>query len=116
MRAPSVGVDRLLLGSQAFADDIAFNANIGAWNTSRVTTLYAVCAAFPARATKVGRARRVVDAARAVVRGRTTDARSHVRAETCGHAHARVSTCVGMAARSRDGLHVCMYMYVYVCI
>ncbi len=32
-------------GSQAFYSAISFNANIGAWNTARVTDLYAVCAA-----------------------------------------------------------------------
>jgi hypothetical protein len=39
MRAPSVIVDRGWLGSQAFDLASAFNANIGAWNTARVTTL-----------------------------------------------------------------------------
>jgi hypothetical protein len=46
MRARAVGVDRGWLGSQAFRSASAFNANIGAWNTARVTTLSAVCAAF----------------------------------------------------------------------
>ena len=36
-------------GAQAFTSASAFNANIGAWNTAAVTTLYAVCAAFSAR-------------------------------------------------------------------
>jgi hypothetical protein len=58
-------------GAQAFYSAAAFNANIGAWNTASVTSLYVVCAAFSARrrVTAAGRARRVVDAARAVVRG-----------------------------------------------
>ncbi len=30
-------------GSQAFVQCSVFNANIGAWNTARVTTLYGVC-------------------------------------------------------------------------
>ena len=34
------------VGSQAFQSASAFNANIGAWNTARVTTLESVCAAF----------------------------------------------------------------------
>ena len=51
----------------------------------------------------------VVGAARAVVRGGTAGARVRVCAQTCGHAHARVCTCVGIAARSKDGLHVCMH-------
>ena len=50
-----VGVDRGWLGAQAFYSASAFNANIGAWNTASVTTLYQVCAAVgpggaPARA------------------------------------------------------------------
>ena len=39
-------------GAQAFYSASAFNANIGAWNTASVTTLYAVCAAFSARAAR----------------------------------------------------------------
>ena len=46
MRAPSVGVDRGWLGSQAFNYASAFNANIDAWNTASVTTLSYVCVAF----------------------------------------------------------------------
>jgi surface protein len=38
VRAFSVGVDRVWLGSQAFSGATAFNANIGAWNVLRVTT------------------------------------------------------------------------------
>jgi hypothetical protein len=49
LRAPSAGVDRVRLGSQAFYWASAFNANIGAWNTARVTSLESVCAAFLAR-------------------------------------------------------------------
>ncbi len=45
MRARSVGVDRVWVGSQAFNSASAFNANIGAWNTAAVTTLLGVCAA-----------------------------------------------------------------------
>ena len=45
-------VDRGWLGVQAFASASAFNANIGAWNTARVTTLYPVGAAFSARAAR----------------------------------------------------------------
>ncbi len=52
MRAPSVGVDRVRLGAQAFQNASAFNANIGAWNTAAVTSLANVCAAFSARAAR----------------------------------------------------------------
>jgi hypothetical protein len=47
------------------------------------------------------------------VSGGAADARSRVYAQTCGHAHARVPTCIGIAARTKDGLDVCMYVYVY---
>jgi hypothetical protein len=72
MRAPCVGIDRAWLGSQAFMEASAFIANIGAWNTARVTDLSWVCAASPARAARHRRRDAlggVVDAARAVVRG-----------------------------------------------
>ena len=47
VRVLSAGVDDCVrLGSQAFATAKAFNANIDAWNTASVTTLYDVCAAF----------------------------------------------------------------------
>jgi surface protein len=110
MRARSVGVDRGWLGAQVFNGASAFNANIGAWNTAAVTTLSYVCAAFSARAARHhGRDALggVFDAARAVAR---------VCAQTCGHAHARASACAGIAARSKDGLYVCVYMYVYICM
>jgi surface protein len=42
-------VDRGWLGSQAFAFALAFNANIGTWNTASVSNMAWVCAAFPAR-------------------------------------------------------------------
>jgi surface protein len=35
-------LDRAWLGSQAFGSASAFNANIGAWNTARVTDLTTV--------------------------------------------------------------------------
>ena len=65
---------------------------------------------------QAGRARRVVGAARAVVRGGAADARARVCGQTCGHAHARSSTCVGIAARTKDGIYVCMYVYEYICM
>jgi hypothetical protein len=37
LRAPSAGVDRVRLGSQAFNTASAFNANIASWNVLRVT-------------------------------------------------------------------------------
>ncbi len=58
-----------LIGSQAFQDASAFNANIGAWNTVRVTTLYSVCAASGPARTAAECARSVADACAVVVRG-----------------------------------------------
>ena len=98
-----VGVDRGWLGAQAFSE--TFNANIGAWNTASVTTLSAVCAAFSARrsATAGGTCSGgVFDAARAVVRGRLLCAAVWARAFAGVH-----SMCVGIAARSKDGIHDC---------
>ena len=47
-------MDRAVVGSQAFNFASAFNANIGAWNTARVTTLYSVSAASAAAAGALG--------------------------------------------------------------
>jgi hypothetical protein len=72
VRARAFSVDRGWLGSQAFYEASAFNANIGVWNTAAVTTLSYVCAAFSARAArqcKRDALGRVFDVARAVVRG-----------------------------------------------
>jgi hypothetical protein len=96
MRARSVGVDRVWLGSQAFNSASAFNAVIGAWNTARVTSLEEVCAAFSARSARHGRRDAlggVVDGARAVVRGGAAAARARARvfadawAGACADAH-----------------------------
>jgi hypothetical protein len=40
--------------------------------------------------------------------------RACVWAQTSGPAHARASACVGTAARTKDGLHVCMYGYMHL--
>jgi hypothetical protein len=67
VRALSVGVDCVWLGSQAFQSASAFNANIGAWNTASVTSLYDVCAASGRRRATAGvpgRARPGFDVAR----------------------------------------------------
>ena len=105
------------LGAQALTSAKAFNANIGAWNTAAVSSMCNVCAAFWAWAARHRRRDAlggVVDAARAVVRGGGTDARSRVCAQTCRHAHARVPRRVGIAARTKDGIYVCMYTCIYI--
>jgi hypothetical protein len=96
LRAPSVGVDRGWLGSQAFRSASAFNANIGAWNTARVSWLSQVCAAFPARAARHRRRDTlggVFDAARAVVRGGTADVLARACADVLARACAGVRVC-----------------------
>ncbi len=120
MRAFSVGVDRGWLGSQAFYKASAFNANIGAWNTaSIITSLSGVCAALsgPGGAPpQAGRARWVVDAARAVVRGGTADVLARVRADVLARACAGVHGCRYSCAYKRRV--ICMYGYtcMNICI
>ncbi len=71
-------------GAQAFLSASAFSANIGAWNTARVTDLSAVCAApGPAARTMADVLGRGFDAARPVVHGGFADARA--RAHTFRH-------------------------------
>jgi hypothetical protein len=38
------GVDRLVVGSQAFNNAYGFNADIGAWNTASMKDMSSVCA------------------------------------------------------------------------
>ncbi len=76
-------------GAQAFQSALAFNANIGAWNTAAVTSLTSVCAAPGSGGVHLGgRARPGFDAAWLVVCGGTADARA--RAPTC-----RALACAG---------------------
>ncbi len=95
-RALSVGVDGVWFGSQAFFGASAFNANIGAWNTARVITLGWVCTAYGVR--RGGHARWGFDAARLLCAA-APPMRACVclRAHTCGHSDARLSTwvCIG---------------------
>ena len=109
IRARAVGVDRGWLGAQAFYEAYAFNANIGAWNTASVSTLYVVCAAFsalagapPPRDALGGLSMR-----RGPLCAAAPPMRVRVCAQTCGHAPARVSTSVGIAARTKDGIYDC---------
>ena len=65
-------------GSQAFYSTTSFGANIGAWNTVSLTSLYQVCAAFGRRRT-LRRARSVgARCGAALVRDGTADVRAHV--------------------------------------
>jgi len=65
---------------QTFYQASAFNANIGAWNTARVTDSYSVCAAPGPARTAADCARSVFDACAAVVRGGAAHVCALVRA------------------------------------
>ncbi len=80
-------VDRVWLGSQAFQSASAFNVNIGAWNTARVTTLESVCAASGPAARHLRRTRAV-----GVQCGTAGCARQHRR---CARAHVCTHTRIG---------------------
>ena len=101
-------MDFVWLGSQAFSDASAFNANIGAWNTARITTLESVCTAFggaPPRRTRSAGLR----CGAAVVRGGTADARAHTRIGT------RLGGCPCVYVWLRvgeDGIYVYEYIYI----
>ncbi len=82
-------------GAQAFSSASAFNANIGAWNTARVTTFYYVCAA-PGPA-----ARTMADALGLASMRRGPLCRCGCR---YGHAEGRFDTCIRM------------YIYVCACV
>ena len=81
------------LGLQAFFSATAFNANIGAWNTARVTTLQSVRATFGRRRALRRTRSAGVQCGAFVVRGavppmRTrTSVRAHVQALACTGAH-----------------------------
>jgi hypothetical protein len=98
VRAPCVGLDRGWLGSQAFAVAIAFNANIGAWNTASVSNMQEVCAAFPAW--------------RRATAGGTRSAGHRCGAGRCARGDrrcARSRVCADVWARACAGVHVCRY-------
>ncbi len=115
-RLPSA-LDRVWLGSQAFGGASAFNANIGVWNTARVTDLTRVCVASgPAARTAArtahcgGRARPLSDAARPLC-----------AAAPPMHAHSCVGTRLRgrqrgycTAARRKDQIYV--HEYIRICI
>jgi surface protein len=103
-------------GAQAFQSASAFNADIGVWNTARVTTLSQVCAA-PGPA-----ARTMADAlGRASVRrGRLCAAAPPMRARVRTRAGTRLRGAVGVGTAARRGGSVhaseCIYIYVCVCV
>ncbi len=76
-RALSLGVDRVRFGSQAFNTASVFNANIGAWNTARVTDFSMVCADFGRRRAPRPMRSAGVRCGAAVVRSGIADARKY---------------------------------------
>jgi hypothetical protein len=100
------------IGSQAFLGASAFNVNIGAWNTARVTDLNGVCAAVgPAThhaADALGRT--------SMRRGPLCAAAPPMRARVRTRAGTRLRGAmgVGTAARRGGSIHASEYMYVYV--
>jgi hypothetical protein len=114
-RVPSVSTAAGWLGSQAFYSASRFNANIGAWNTAGVTSLYGVCAASSAWAAR--HPRRDALGGSSMRRGPSCEAgppmQAHVCAQTWGHAHARASPCVGKDARTKDGIYVWIHIHIY---
>jgi hypothetical protein len=118
VRARSVGVDRVRLGSQAFNMASAFNANIGVWNTAAVTSMAYVCAAFGRRRATAS----VPDALgrSSMRRGRCARrhrrcARARVRTRI-GNSLARASAGVCIAARRRDSIYMPEFMVTYLYI
>jgi hypothetical protein len=103
-------VERVRLGSQAFYLTTAFSANIGAWNTARVSNMYQVCAAFrPAR-----RARSVGARCGAALVATAPPMRARMCVRTHTYSLPRVSTCVPIAVRRNFGTHVCENIYIHV--
>jgi hypothetical protein len=98
-------------GAQAFYSASAFIANIGAWNTASVTTLYGVCAA-PGPA-----ARTMADAlGRASMwGGGLCAAAPPMRARMCTRAgtRLRVGLGVGTTARREASVHASDYTYTH---
>jgi hypothetical protein len=100
-------------GAQAFLSASAFNANIGAWNTARVTVLYGVCAGCSARGRALWRTRYGGSSMR---RGRLCAAAPPMRARVRTRAGSRLRGVlgVGTAARRGGSIHASEYMYMYI--
>jgi hypothetical protein len=97
-------------GAQAFYFASAFNANIGAWNTAAVTTLYQVCAAPGAAA------RTMADAPGwpSVRRGRLCAAALPMRARVRTRAGTRLRGAMGVGTAGRRGGSVHASEYIYI--
>jgi hypothetical protein len=118
MRAPSVGVDRVRFGSQAFNSASAFNANIGAWNTARVIDLRNVCAALvgPERRATAGGTRsagRRCGSRRRAWRDRRC-ARACLRRRAGTRMRGRPRVQALLRVRKKDSMYVCICMDIYI--
>jgi hypothetical protein len=101
-------------GAQAFTLASAFNANIGAWNTASMSSLYFVGAApGPAARTMADALGRASER-----RGRLCAAAPPMRVRTRAGTRLRGALGVGTAARRGGSIHAseCMYMCVCVCV
>ncbi len=99
------------LGAQAFFSASAFNADIGAWNTARVTSVDSVCAA-PGPA-----ARTMADA---LGRGSVRRCRLCAAAPPmCARVRTRAGTRLrgALAVGSAEGrLDTCIRIYIHMCV
>ncbi len=99
-------------GAQAFRWTSAFNANIGAWNTVAVTSLFEVCAAVSARRRALWRMR---SAGASVRRGPLCAAAPpRARVHTCRHSLARGLGC--RYGRAEGRFDTCIRIYLYICV
>ncbi len=101
-------------GAQAFGLAKAFNADIGAWNTARVTRLLQVCAApGPAVRTMADALGRASER-----RGRLCAAAPPMRARVRTRAGTRLRGAMGIGTAARRGrFDTCIrtYIYIYMC-
>ncbi len=101
-------------GAQAFYVASAFNADIGAWNTARVSDMAYVCAApGPAARTMADALGRASNAALPVVRGGTADARARAHVSALA---LRGAIGVGTAVRRGGSVHASVYTYMCACV
>ena len=110
VRAPSAGVDRVRLGSQAFYGATTFSANIGAWNIASVTSLSNVCAAFGRRRATAAGALGRGSVRRGTCGDRTADAHAHVCVHVYVLAAVDVDVCTQGCAEGRWNAIVYIYM------
>jgi hypothetical protein len=113
VRALSGGLDRVWAaawsGSQAFCQASTFNANIGAWNTARVTDLSSVCAALGRQRAERALSISVFDAARPVCAGAPP-----MRAHECAHTYTYMHTCIHPSIHPSIHTYIHTYLSIYL--